>query len=336
MYHEKLPETKLNSTFPTLKVLGCLAVTLTLVAVVYLMGPQAEVDESVTAPKLPDNLNSYLWVTESQYDLRPDTEKKIVWSNPRSPQTTPYSIVYLHGFSASRQEIDPFCEQLAFELRANLFLTRLAGHGRDGEAMGEPEVRDWLRDALEAYAIGERLGRKVIVVGSDTGATLALWLALREEVENLKALVLFSPHFSPRNKLSGLAAGPWGDQITRLIVGTHHEFIPETPEHARGWTTRYRSEAIPTMMGLVKLVERLKLQKLTTPTFIAYSTNDKVVDISRIEQRFAELGTLFKVLVPYDEPGDPSYHVLAGRILSPRNTEPLLAEVSQFLSKLPE
>jgi esterase/lipase len=117
-------------------------------------------------------------------------------------------------------------------------------------------------------------------------------------------------------------------------VGTHREFMPESPEHARGWTTRYRSEAIPTLMGLVKLVERLKLKKLTTPTFMAYSPNDKVVDVSRIEQRFAELGALLKVLVPYDEPGDPSYHVLAGRILSPRNTEALLADVTQFLRKL--
>jgi len=334
MYHEKLPETKLNSTFPTLKVLGWLAVILALITGAYLLGPQVEVDEAVKTPELPKNLNSYLWVTESQYALRPGTEKKIVWSNPRAPQITPYSVVYLHGFSASRQEIDPFCEQLVFELRANLFLTRLAGHGRDAEAMAEPEVKDWLQDALEAYAIGERLGRKVIVVGTSTGATLALWLALREEAKNLQALVLLSPNFSPRNKLAGLTAGPWGDQIMRLFVGTHREFMPESPEHARGWTTRYRSEAIPTLMGLVKLVERLKLEKLTTPTFMAYSPNDKVVDVSRIEQRFAELGTLLKVLVPYDEPGDPSYHVLAGRILSPRNTEALLADVTQFLRKL--
>ncbi len=336
MYHEKLPETKLNSTFPTLKVLGWLAAILTVVAVMYLIGPQVEVDESVTAPKLPDNLNSYLWVTESQYALRPDMEKKIVWSNPRAPQITPYSVVYLHGFSASRQEIDPFCEQLAFELRANLFLTRLAGHGRDGEAMAEPEVKDWLRDTLEAYAIGERLGRKVIVVGTSTGASLALWLALREEVKNLHALVLFSPNFSPRNKLAGLAAGPWGDQITRLLVGPYREFQPESPEHAKGWTTRYRSEAVPTLMGLVKLVERLPLHTLTTPTFVAYSPNDKVVDVSQIERRFTELGSMPKVLMPYEEPGDPSYHVLAGRILSPRNTESLLQEVSRFLHKLPE
>ena len=78
MYHEKLPETKLNSTFPTLKVLGWLAVILTLITGAYLLGPQVEVDEAVKTPELPKNLNSYLWVTESQYTLRPGTEKKIV------------------------------------------------------------------------------------------------------------------------------------------------------------------------------------------------------------------------------------------------------------------
>ena len=336
MYHEKLPETKLNSTFPTLKVLGWLAVILMAIVVVYLLGPQVEVDESVQTPELPEDLNAYLWISEAQYTLRPGTEKKIVWRTPRDPQPTPYALVYLHGFSASRQEIDPFCEQLALELRANLFLTRLAGHGRDAEAMAEPEVKDWLRDTLEAYAIGERIGRKVIVVGNSMGATLALWLALREEAKNLNALVLLSPNFGPRNKLAGLAAGPWGDQITRLLVGAHREFTPKNDEHAQGWTTRYRSEAIPTLMGLVKLSERLKLRNLKTPTLIAYSPNDKVVDPTLIERRFSELGASPKELIPYEEPGDSSYHVLAGRILSPRNTAPLLAQVSRFLRKLPE
>ena len=77
MYHEKLPETKLNSTFPTLKVLGWLAVILMAIVVVYLLGPQVEVDESVQTPELPEDLNAYLWISEAQYTLRPGTDSSV-------------------------------------------------------------------------------------------------------------------------------------------------------------------------------------------------------------------------------------------------------------------
>ena len=58
---------------------------------------------------------------------------------------TELALVYLHGFSASRQETAPLSEDLARQLGANLFVTRLSGHGRSPQAMGEPSVRDWLQ-----------------------------------------------------------------------------------------------------------------------------------------------------------------------------------------------
>ena len=55
---------------------------------------------------------------------------------------------------------------------ANLFYTRLQGHGRSGKAMGEATVEGWINDLAEAEAIGRRIGERMVLVGTSTGGTL--------------------------------------------------------------------------------------------------------------------------------------------------------------------
>ena len=90
-------------------------------------------------------------------NIRPDTEKKIIWANQNKVKTK-ISLIFIHGFSATRAELDPVIEMLGKELNANIFFTRLRGHGLDGEALAElcskglgltqlPHfiARDWLK-----------------------------------------------------------------------------------------------------------------------------------------------------------------------------------------------
>ena len=67
-------------------------------------------------------------------NLRPNIEKKILWAD-KINQKTPKSIVFIHGFSATRVELSPVIENVAKALGANVFFTRLTGHGQDGEAL---------------------------------------------------------------------------------------------------------------------------------------------------------------------------------------------------------
>ena len=87
-------------------------------------------------PVIPADIESYLAESEQRAGagapLIPGTEKRIRWSAGREP--TDYAIVYLHGFSATRQELAPMLDRLADALGANLFETRLAGHGRGSDA----------------------------------------------------------------------------------------------------------------------------------------------------------------------------------------------------------
>ena len=62
--------------------------------------------------------------------IRDGLEKEIVWANPMVHAKTPLSIVYIHGFSASKGEVRPRRTKVADQLDANLFYTRPPVTGR--------------------------------------------------------------------------------------------------------------------------------------------------------------------------------------------------------------
>ena len=136
-------------------------------------GPKVDIDETITVMDLPTDIDAYIQGTESRIsDIRSGTEKQLIWANPESPAKTPYSLVYLHGFSASRQEIAPVSDKVAKALGANLYYARLTGHGRSSEAMAGITVNALLNDAVEALHIGAAIGDKVILIGTSTGASI--------------------------------------------------------------------------------------------------------------------------------------------------------------------
>ena len=320
------------------KLLRFLALLLVTLGVVFALGPRASVDLIRHPVTLPDDLDGYLAASEARFaDLRPGVEKTIVWADSATKHRTPLSIVYLHGFSATRRETHPLCDTLAARLGANLFYTRLRGHGRTDEAMAEASANDWIHDGYEALAVGRRLGDRVILVGTSTGATLATWLAAQPEaVDSLLAFMMISPNFAPKEPDAQKLLWPWGKTLARLLVGPYFEWEPRNDEQARYWTTRYPTEVLVTMMSLVDLVDRADLAAIQSPVLVIYSPDDQVVDPERIAARYPEIGASYKRLVPLEAVGDSMSHVLAGAILSPESTEPVAALMLDFLAPLLE
>ena len=146
------------------------------------LGPRPSFDERWVEPALPvhstsavgaslSGLADHLADAEARVPgVRPGDQREIVWADPDAPAPTAVALVYLHGFSADRHEIEPVVSELGEELGANVYFARLTGHGRDGPAMAEATAADWLDDTVEAIAIGHRLGDRVVLVGTSTGA----------------------------------------------------------------------------------------------------------------------------------------------------------------------
>jgi len=281
---------------------------------------------------LPNDLDVWLAQSEQKIaNIRPDAAKRIVWAEVAGTKT-PLAVVYLHGFSATSAEIRPVPERVARELGANLFFTRLAGHGRDGPAMAEPVAGDWIADVAEAMAIGRRLGDRVLVIGTSTGGTLAAIAATDPELNaGLAGVVFISPNFG----LKPLAAkildlplarywGPW-------VAGAERGFAPVNADHAAYWTTTYPTVALFPMAALIRFARGVNYGTATMPALFLYAEADQVIDPTRISPVIAAWGgpvTDVKVMLAAGD--DPFRHVIAGDILSPSQTAPVVAQIVKW------
>lgn len=306
--------------------------------IVFLLGPRAGVEARWVDPDLPADLDAYVAEEEARVPgIRPGDEKTIVWADSVEPSVTPLSLVYLHGFSADRHEVEPVVSEVAEALGANVFFTRLRGHGRDADAMGEASAEDWLDDAAEAVAIGGYIGERVVLMGTSTGGTLAVWAATRPEaVDRIAAVVLVSPNLGVQDPAAPLLLWPWGGVIGRLVVGPERCFEPKNAEQERHWTTCYPPGALLPMMALVDHVRSLPEGSLSEPTLVLYARGDQVVSPEQTETVMARLSAGEAEMHVVEGAGDPEQHVIAGAIMSPETTEAVRTEILDFLAPLTE
>lgn len=303
----------------------------------WLLGPREPVDLTVRfdPAAIGTDIDAWPAASEAKFDyIRPTAAKEIVWAYPASHAKTPVAIAVLHGFSAAKGEIRPVPDMVARELGANLFFSRLAGHGRDGEAMAEPTVNDWVQDAAEAVAMAERLGEKVVLVANSTGGTLAVLAATLPELKDrIDALVLISPNFGIRASGSSLLTQPFARYYVPLIVGRERSFEPYNEEHAANWTYRYPSVALLPMAALVKRGAALPFEQIAIPALFIYHPDDQVVDQSVTTGVAKRWGGPVKSLV-LETSDSPSNHVIAGDIVSPSNNDAVASAIADFINGL--
>jgi esterase/lipase len=99
------------------------------------------------------------------------------------------------------------------------------------------------------------------------------------------------------------------------------------------WSLNYPTKALVTMMGMVRLARRSNLGNVKRPFLVIYSPQDEVINPRLVEATFEQLGTADKQLIPFNNSDDSSSHVLAGDILSPSGTEPILQMILSFVQE---
>nr|WP_295465468.1 alpha/beta fold hydrolase [Mesorhizobium sp.] len=303
----------------------------------YLFGPRVASDTTVTFrdDALGGDPQAYIAASEAKVaNIRPGLAKEIVWAYPASRAKTPLSIVYIHGFSASKGEIRPLPDKVAAALGANLYFTRLVGHGQDNAAMGDASVNDWINDTAEALAIGRAIGEKVIVIATSTGGSLAAYAAAQPSLsKDVAALVLISPNFGVQASGAGLLTGLWGLQIAELLIGKERGFEPANDLQKQFWTYTYPTRATLPMAATVALARRQAYDKVNIPALFVVSDGDQVIKPDEAKAVAAAWGGPHE-LMAVDNPGDPSSHVLAGDALSPKMTEPMATKIVEWIKSL--
>ena len=323
------------------KIAGYAALSVAVIVVgAYMMGPRNHLGPNTPAPRpLPPEkitqLDDWIRASESAYpDIKPGNNKGIVW-NSKAKKKTPWAVVYIHGFSASRLETAPLTDKVAKILGANAFHTRLTGHGRTNEAMAEATPQEWMADTVEAIRIGQTLGEKVLVISCSTGSTLSTWFATSPDANKVAAHVFFSPNYGPKDKNAEIINTPWGKQLATLIMGPTRSWEPENKEVAGAWTFSYPSQAVFPMMALVKSVRESDLSQFKTPVMMIYSEKDSVVDPVEIKSVFQRISASTKLLQAVTYAENDGQHMLVGDIRSPGSTDIAVKDIIKWVQSLP-
>lgn len=316
-----------------------LLVLVVVVGVVYALGPSPKTPVYAKDwPNVPPlaKLEDWVQAKEQSVKLRPDNEARIVWANDSARSKTPYSIVYLHGFSASQEEGDPTHREAAAFMGANLYLARLSEHGKDtSEQLLALTADSYWESAKEALAIGSQLGDQVILMGTSTGATQALQLAAAFP-DRVAALILYSPNIAINDPNAWLLNNPWGLQIARLVLGGNYNHPQDDrPIYKQYWNKPYRLEAtvqLQEMLETTMLPETF--QAIKQPVLMLYyfqdeANQDNVVRVDAMLKMFEQLGTTTaqKRAVAMPKTGD---HVIASPIKS-KDVAGVIRETKQFM-----
>lgn len=306
------------------KTLKGLTLIIAAVAVVYFFGPQVEKPNlDKTLPDVSSDLVQLeKWINskeEAIANIKPENDAQIVWFDS-IPSKTKYSIVYLHGWSASRMEGNPLHIETAKRYGCNLYLPRLAGHGlNEEEPMLNLTADEVLDSAKEAIAVAKQLGNKVIIMATSTGGTLALHLAGGDA--DIAGILLYSPNIEIYDKNAKLLGGPWGVNLAKAVKKSDYHEFEASDAKKKYWTSKYRVEALTHLQALVdNTMIPETFQKITQPVFLGYfykndAVQDNVVSVPAMLKMYEELGTAtnLKRKVAFSNVGD---HVMTSSITS--------------------
>jgi esterase/lipase len=266
---------------------------------------------------------------EPHDDLIPGTEKRLTWFD--GEQATEWSVVALHGFSASRQETAPLAATVAVRLGANLFETRFAAHGLERNGLVDVTAEEWLDDVADALTVGRLIGKKVVVIAVSNGAALALSMLDHPTMQAVDSLIMLSPNLGPADPKAMWITHPGGPLLLRLVSGSTRSWDAHNELQERYWTTTYPTR---TLVEVIRVVDRArsKVETVTAPRVqVLYSPNDQVLSIPDLLSGYASIQSPQKAIIEIEQTGSPSGHIIAGDIISPDNTVRIADDISAFI-----
>lgn len=311
-----------------------------IVVLAYWQGPRPvfeKVSSEIQPLKLTINqLDSAIAAFESQFtNIKPENESRIIWAD--SVRKTPYSMVYLHGFSAGVMESDPVHRALAKKYGCNLYLARLSHHGLDGkDAFEGLTPAALMHSAAEAIAVGQLIGDKVILVSCSTGGTLSIYLTAHNP-DLVAAQIMYSPNTAIHDPTAVLLNKPWGRELTQLVLGDYK--IGDTTKIGtpieRYWTLTYRSEALVALQELLdQTMTDDVFAQINSPYFIGYyyksdEESDHVISVPGILDFDSKTNTPEdkKRVIAFPDVGN---HVMASDLQS-NDIASVIKETSSFM-----
>ena len=306
-----------------MRILKIVILSILALFVIYFLGPQPPkpaLNDVLPAVASINALDSYITAMEAPHKIKPNNQAKIIWADSSQSQTE-YALVYLHGFSASQMEGDPVHQNIAKQFNCNLYLARLAEHGIDTtEDLMNLTADQYWESAKLAYAIGKQIGKKVILMSTSTGGTLALQLA--SVYPEIAGLILYSPNIEVFNPSAPLLDNPWGLQIGRAVLKSNYVDIKyKDSAYPKYWNSHYRIEGVVALQNLLEAtMTEATFKKIHQPTLALYyykdeAHQDNVVKVTAIQKMMQQIATPANLKMEMAIP-NAGNHVIASPIVS--------------------
>jgi esterase/lipase len=281
------------------KVIFLLLGLVALIVAVYLVGPKpASPQLAVPEFVIPDDLTRIEQMvqedTKTPY-LKANNQSHLIWADS-IPKKTEYVLLYLHGFSASPEEGHEMAVTFAKRYHCNLYNPRLYGHGlEEEEPMLDMNAEKLFHSAAHALAVAKKLGEKVIVMATSTGATLTMPLAANQD--KIHSMIFYSPNFGLADPNSKWLSKPWGLAIVRQVIGSNYYTWDADEYGHKYWTTRYRLEALIELQALLdKCIQPEVFKAVKQPVFMGYyykdqENQDDAISVAAIQEMYPFFGT---------------------------------------------
>lgn len=216
-------------------------------------------------------------------DLKEDNEARIVWYGDRRYTKTKNVLVYLHGFTASQGEGFPTHRDFANRFGMNLYLSRLARHGLKENRLSELTPQKLLESASKAVQIGRKLGRDIYLMGTSTGASLALYLA--SIIPDIKAVIAYSPlirFYNPRiDWITYRPAGLLFNGLDRWRNSLHIKSVD--PFEKQYWYPSYDLQSLNALRTFIyKTMCDSTYRRIKCPVFVGYFYKNKELQDQRV------------------------------------------------------
>ena len=281
------------------------------------------------------DLDSYLKNSEiSLGDVPEEAQKKIIWSNEEKNKTE-IAIAFLPGFSTTNFQQKEFFDKLSKELNANIFLSRLSGHGREYPGSKQMSAENYLKDTSEAIEIAKRIGNKVILIGYSLGGALTTAASFDKELsKDLHGVVLFAPAYVGTIRNISL----WFYAISFLDKINHdcNDYINDQKKYD---CTKYSTKVFETSDGveggyIMSAVAEKDFSANKVPALSFFDYDDDVLNSYETEKRLNKWGNKkSKIVIIESGEKDITQHFIVG-FLNPELDELYIEEISNWINNL--
>ncbi|PQJ78580.1 alpha/beta hydrolase [Polaribacter porphyrae] len=306
------------------KILKYLGILIIILILIYFLGPKVETPNlSYNLPNVTNDLseiNTQVNLENLNKNIRKGNESRLIWADS-IPTKTEYSVVVLHGFSASPAENEVLYTNFSKRYKTNLYAPRLFKHGlNDAAPLLDFTAEGYINSAKRGLAIGKKLGEKVILICASTGATAGLYLAAHHP--EITGLILISPNIDIYDSTSNLITKPWGEQLLKTVMGSDYQIWSPPNGADKFWYGKYRVEAIIQLKAMIEATMNTEtFKKIHQPFFMGYyykneEEQDKTVSVKRMLEMFEETFTKPEKKIKMAFP-EAKQHSIASRFFNP-------------------